>query len=147
MLTTIGMFNRPRVIQSVVSTASGPNRRKYFLFGLAGATSAGSMRSVMTLASAEACFQPDVATYLDSCSIMSVNCAASLAVPNVKNTSSYPFVGARNVFFVVVRVLFANPEFFQGFFPLFVILHTLEVIRIMLMEQYPCSSTLLVDEM
>ena len=86
----------------------------------------------MTLASTEAFFQPNVATYLDSCYIVSVNCAASLAVSDVKNTSSYPLVGAQNVFFVVVVALFAGPDFFQGFFPFFVILNTLDFIGIML---------------
>ena len=74
--------------------ASGPDPQKYVLVGLAGATSAGSLLSAMNLASAEACFQLDVARYLDSCSIVSVNFAASLAVPDVKNTYSYPLVGA-----------------------------------------------------
>ena len=98
----------------------------------------------MTLASAEACFHPDVATYLYNCYILSVEYVASLALPDVKNTSSYPLVGARNVFFVVVGALFAGPDFFQGFFPLFVILNTLDFIGIMLMKTFPCSSTFLV---
>ena len=66
MLPTIGVFTTPRVIRSVVLTALGPNPHKYVLFGLAGANSAGYLRSVMTLASAEACFQPDVVTHIDS---------------------------------------------------------------------------------
>ena len=109
----------------VVSTALGPNPHKYVLVGMAGATSTGYLRSVMTLASADAFFQTDVATYLNSCYLLFVNCVASLAVPNVKNRSSYPLVGAQNVFFVVIGALFSGPNFFQGFFPFFVILNTL----------------------
>ena len=131
----------------VVSTALGPNPHTYVLVGMAGAASAGSLGSGTTLASTEAFFQTDVATYLDSCYLVFVNCAASLAVPDVKNTSSYPLVGVRNVFFVVIGALFSGPNFFQGFFPFFVILITLEFIGIMLIEHYPCSSTLLVDWM
>ena len=147
MSPTIGMFTTPRVIQLVVSVVSGPNPRKYVLVGLAGATSAGSLRLVVTLANAEACFQPDVTTCLNSLSIVSVNCAASLAVSDVENTSLYPLVGAWNVFLVVVRALFAIPEFVQGFLPFFVILHTLVFIGIMLTEHYPCLQTLLFDGM
>ena len=55
-LSTIRVFTTPRVIRLVVSTASGPDRLKYVLVGLTGATSVGSLRSVMTLASAEAFF-------------------------------------------------------------------------------------------
>ena len=147
MSLNIGMFTTPRATRLVVSPASGPDPRKYVLDGLAGAISSGSLRSVMTLENAEACFQPDVTTYLDSFSIVSMNCAASVFVPNVKNTSSYHLVGARNVFFFVVEALFAGPNFFQGFFTFFVILHMLEFIGIMLMEHYTCSSTLLFDRM
>ena len=78
---------------------------------------------------------------------MSVNCAASLAVIDVKDTYSYPLIGARNFFFVVAGALLAGPDFFHGFFPLFAILHTLDFIGIMLIEHYTCSSTLLVDWM
>ena len=141
------MFTTPRVILLVVSTASGTDPIKYVLVGLAGDTSVGSYRSVVTLASAEACLQPNIATYRDSCSIVSMNCAASLAVPDVKNTSSYNLVGARTVFFVVAESLLADPDFFQGFFPLFAILNTLYFIGIMLIEHYPCLSILLVDWM
>ena len=102
MPLTIGMFTTPKVIQLVVLTVLVPDPHKYILVGLAGATSAWSFRLVMTLANYEACLQPNLFTYLDSCSIMSVNCAASLEGPDVKNTSSYPLVGAQNVFFVVV---------------------------------------------
>ena len=147
MSPTIGMFTTPRVIQSVVSTMSGPDPRKYVLVSLAGATSAGSLRSVMTLTSAEACFQPDIATYLGSFYIVSVNCATSLAVTDVNNTSLYPLVGAQNIFFVFIRVLFAGPDLFRGSFPFFAILHTLEFIGVILMEHYPCSSTLLFNGM
>ena len=117
MSPTIGVFTTPRVIRSVVSTASGPDLRKYVLLGLAGDTSAGYLSLVMTLASAEACFQPDVATYLYNCYILSVEYVASLALPDVKNTSSYPFVDTQNIFFVFVGVLFAGPAFFQVSFP------------------------------
>ena len=129
----------------VVSTASGPNPHKYVLVGLAGTTSAGSFRLVMTLASAESCFQTDVSMYLDSFSIVSMNCAAYLAVPDVENTSSYPLVSAQNVFFVVVGALLAGPNLFQGFFHFLAILNTLDFIGIMLIEHYLCSSFLLVN--
>ena len=112
MSSTIGMFTTPRVIRSVVLTASGPNPQKYVLVGLAGATSAGLFSFVMTLASDEACFQSNVATYLYSCSIVSKNCAASVSIPNVKNKSSYPLVGTQNILFVVVGALLAVPDFF-----------------------------------
>ena len=59
-----------------------------------------------------------------------MNCATYLEVPDVKNISSYPLVGAKNVFFVVVKALFVGPDFFQEFFPFFVILHTLDFIGI-----------------
>ena len=147
MSPTIGMFTTPRVIRSVVSAASGSDPRKCFLVCLDGVTSTGSLRSFMTLARAEACSQPDVTTYLDSCFIVSVNGAASLAVPNVKNTSLYPLVGAQNVCFVIVGALFSSPNFFQGFFLFFVILHMLDFIGIMLMGHYPCSSNLIFDGM
>ena len=101
----------------------------------------------MTLANADDCFQPNVAKYLNSFCIVSVNCAAYLAVPDVKNIYSYPLVGARKVFFIFVGALFSAPDFFQGFFPYFVILHSLDLIGIILMEHYPCSSTLILDEM
>ena len=145
MSPTIGMFNTPRVIRSVVLIALGPDQHNYVLVGMAGATSAWSLRLVMALASAEACFQPNVFTYFDSCSIVSLNCTTSLAIPDVKNTSSYSLVGTRNALFVIVGALFAGPNFFQGFFTFFVILHTLDFIGIMLIEHYPCLSTLLVD--
>ena len=147
MSLTIGMFTTPRVIRSVFLTASGIDPRKYVLVGLAGATGAGSLRLVMNLESAEACFRPDVAMYLNSCYIVSVNCATYLAVPDVNNTSSYPLVSARNVFFIVFGALFSRPDFFQGFLPFFVILHSPDFIGIMLMEHYPCSSTLLFNGM
>ena len=143
MLLTIGMFITPRVIRSVVLNASGPDPLKYVLVDLTGATSVGSFMLVMTLPIAEACFQTDCVTYHNTCSIVSMNCAVSLAVPNVKNISLYPLVDARNVLFVVARALLANPNFFQVFFPFFVIVNTLDFIGIMLIEHYPCSSTLL----
>ena len=127
----------------VVLTALGPDPHKYVLVGMFGAISAGSLRSVMT----KACFQPDVATYLDSCSIVSAKCASSLAVPDVENTYLYPSVGAQNVFFVVIGALLAIPDFFQGFFPFFATLHTLDFIGILLIENYLCLSTLLVNWM
>ena len=138
MSLTIRVFTTPRLIRSVVSTASGPDPLKYVLVGLAGANIVESFRLVTTLASAEACFQPNVATYCDSCSTVSMNCAASLAVPDVKNISSYPLVGARNLFFIVAGALLVNPDFFQGFFPFFEILNRLYFIGIMLMEHYTC---------
>ena len=112
MLLTTGMFTTLRVIRLVVSTAPVPDPHKYVFVGLAGAISAGSFRSVTTWASADACFQPEVATYLNSCSIVSVNCATSLDVPDVKNKSSYPLVGTQNILFVVVGALLAVPDFF-----------------------------------
>ena len=51
------------------------------------------------------------------------------------------------VFFVVVGALLAGPKFFQGLFPFFAILNTLDFVGIMLIEYYPCSSNLLVDWM
>ena len=54
MSPTIGIFNTPRVMQLVASTAPGPNPHKYVLVDWAGATSAGFLRLFMTLASAEA---------------------------------------------------------------------------------------------
>ena len=136
MSSSIGMFNTPRVIRLVVSTASVPDPHKYVLVGLAGAIHAGFFRLVMTLASADACFQPDADTYLNSCSIMSVLCTASLTVPDVKK-SSYPLFGTQNVIFVAVGALLVGPDFFQGFFPFLAILNTLDLILIMLIEHLP----------
>ena len=138
------MFTTPKVILLVVSTTSGPDPLKYVLFGLTGDTSVGYFRSVMTLESTETYFQSDVATYRYSCSIVSIKCATSLAVPNLKNTSLYPLVGARNILFVVSGALLAEPDFFQGLFPFFTILNMLNFIGIMLREHHPSSSALLV---
>ena len=68
-----------------------------------------------------------------------MNYAASLAVLDVKNTSSYTLVGARNFFFFAVAwAPLADPNVFKGFFPFSDIFNTLDFIGIMLIENYPC---------
>ena len=117
--------------------ASVPDPLKYVLVGLTGDTSVGSFRLVIPFGSAENFFQPHFSTYRDSCSTVSRNCTAALAVPGIKNTYLYPLVGAQNFFFVVARALISDPELFQGFFPFFTILNTLDFIEIILIESYP----------
>ena len=72
----------------------------------------------MTLVSSEACFQPDVATYLNICSIVYMNYAASLAVPDVKKYIFVPFGRRPERLFCCLQGAAFRPQLLPGFLSL-----------------------------